>query len=718
MAGQVSPGIVLKERDATTQTIVNAQANTAALVGNFEKGPVGTITSISNEKELVTIFGKPNNNNYEDWFSAATFLDYGGQLQIVRVADTSLKNAITDAGSTTTDATKLYVAASASFAATDMVKVDNEYFLVSAITNTAGEKSLTVTRAQLGSTAVQHANAATVTKWTYANSATTTVVNETIDATETIIDLTLSTGFTVGSYFRMTNSGAGANAANEIVLITAVEGNTVIVSRGQLGTTAAAQPGAVITATLLTFAATATTTTLSEVYPRVTTTGIVAPLVKSSVDFEANYSSYTWKFAARTAGLWANSTETTGIKVVTVDGSMDSSTYDTLNLYNTTKWNTVAAKPATADDVHIAVLDYDNNVLETFLYTSKTSGTKDEQGASKYYVDVINRKSQYVYAGAPGLGSGNTTYTFAGGVSAYPTTGSVIYDSYDLFADTENINIDFVIAGGSLPVSADQISKATKVINIATGRKDCLAFISPHNGFVSLSSTSAQRDAIITFFDQLPSSSYATFDSGYKYVYDRYNDKYRFIPCNADVAGLCVQTSANLEDWFSPAGLNRGNLLNIVKLAYTPTKTDRDKLYQKRINPITSFPGQGTVLFGDKTALATPSAFDRINVRRLFLAVEKRISQLAKGVLFELNDGATRSGFANAANSYLSEIKSKRGVTDYLVVCDETNNTADVIDRNEFVAELYMKPARSINYITVTFVATRSGVSFAEVTGQ
>ena len=207
-------------------------------------------------------------------------------------------------------------------------------------------------------------------------------------------------------------------------------------------------------------------------------------------------------------------------------------------------------------------------------------------------------------------------------------------------------------------------------------------------------------------------------DSGYKYIYDKYNDAYRYIPCNADVAGVCVQTSANSEDWVSPAGLNRGNIKNAVKLAYVPTKSDRDKLYQKRINPITSFPGQGVVLFGDKTALATPSAFDRINVRRLFLAMEKRIGQLAKTVLFELNDTTTRSSFSSAANSFLSEIQSKRGVTDFLVVCDESNNTSDVIDRNEFVAEIYVKPTRSINYITITFVATRSGVSFSEVTGR
>ena len=216
----------------------------------------------------------------------------------------------------------------------------------------------------------------------------------------------------------------------------------------------------------------------------------------------------------------------------------------------------------------------------------------------------------------------------------------------------------------------------------------------------------------------MTSTSYAVFDSGYKYVSDRYNDVYRYIPCCGDVAGLCVQTSVTLEDWFSPAGLQRGNLRNAVKLAYTPTKTDRDELYQNRINPITAFPGQGIVLFGDKTALSTPSAFDRINVRRLFLALERRVASVARNVLFELNDATTRNSFFTTVNAYLGEVQAKRGVTDYLVVCDETNNTPEVIDRNEFVAEIYVKPARSINYITITFVATKTGVSFAEVTGQ
>ena len=713
MAGQVSPGIVLRERDLTGQTIVNAQANSAALVASFAKGPVGAIVNIATERELLETFGAPTNSNYEDWFVASTYLSYGGQLEVVRVEDTTLKNAVSDASAGTTDATKLLVVNSGSFASSDYVKVDDEYFLVTLVT-TGGANSLTVTRAQLGSVAADHASGATVAKWSFANSATTTVVNETIDATETIIDLTSAASFTVGSYFRLTNTGAGSNSATEIVKITAVDSNQVVVSRAQLGTTAVAQPGATITATLLTFAVTATTTTLSGAYPVVTAGVVTAPLIKSFDAYEANYSTYAWKFAARTAGVWGNS-----LKVVTIDGSISSSAYDAENLYGLIKWTTIAGSPgATANDLHVVVLDTDNNVLETFLYVSKLSTAKDDQGASKYYVDVIAQRSSYIYSGTVVPTAGNSTVTLTAGIDSYTTNVSTIATAFDLFADTEELDIDFILAGGSLSVEADQITKAQKVIDIAATRKDCVAFVSPHSGFVKLSSPTAQRDDILSFFNSIGSSSYAVLDSGYKYVYDKYNDTYRYIPCNGDVAGLCVQVSTTAEDWISPAGLNRGNVKNAVKLAYTPSKTDRDKLYQKRINPITSFPGQGVVLFGDKTALATPSAFDRINVRRLFLAIEKRIGQLGKTVLFELNDASTRSSFAGAANSFLSEVQSKRGVTDYLVVCDETNNTPDVVDRNEFVAEIFVKPSRSVNYITITFVATRSGVSFSEVTGR
>jgi hypothetical protein len=550
MAGQVSPGIVLRERDLTAQTIVTTQANTAALVGLFEKGPVGVITSITSERELLDTFGGPNDNNYQDWFTASTFLSYGGQLLIVRIAPADALNATSDTDGTT---------------------------------------------------------------------------------------------------------GTGV-------------------------------------------------------------------LISSKTEYEIEYNTYSWAFAARTAGSWGN-----GIKVAFIDTHTPD--YDAAVIFEDADGNDVlwsAYAPdftfAEMDSCHIAVLDSDNNILELYQYLSKISTAVDNEGASLYYVNVLANRSRYVYAGAPfvcAVGTGQQTFPFGAGDDDYAAAVSDYTGAYELFADTEYVNIDFVLTGGSLSTQNNTVTKALSAISIATGRKDCIAFVSPYNNFVSLSSTSAQRDAIIAFFDQLGSSnSYTVLDSGYKYVYDRYNDVYRYVPCCGDVAGLCVQTSETLEDWYSPAGTQRGNLKGVVKLAYVPGKNDRDKLYQKRINPITSFPGQGVVLFGDKTALATPSAFDRINVRRLFLAVERRVGSLAKNVLFELNDDATRATFSNAVNSYMSEVKAKRGVTDYLVVCDESNNTPDVIDRNEFVAEIYIKPARSINFITITFVATRTGVSFAEVVGR
>jgi hypothetical protein len=721
MAGQVSPGIVLRERDLTAQTIVNVQSNTAALVGSFEKGPVGTITNIATEKELFETFGKPNDNNHEDWFTGSSFLSYGGQLQVVRIQDAVLKNAISDAGTSS---------------ASDYVKVGNEYFLVTGVTNTVNEKSLSVTRAVLGSTAAaSYASSSVVTKWTLAETTPVTLITEAdaspeITATETSLTVTSVASFAVDSYAKIkrTPTGGTSSITSELVKIIGIDtdSNVVFVERGALGTTAISyeddlagdETGAPsLQLIAMDFAATATTSTLSQAYPVITTTGIQAPLIKSFENFQANFASYTWKFAARTAGTWAN-----GYKVAWVSG--DTSPYANATVAGTSlKWESIAASPAfsgasAATDFHFVVIDPSGNIVESFLFLSSVSTAKDEQGASRYYVDVINSRSQYVYASSSVV-TATGHLSLSAGVDSWNTNVANIESAYNLFQDTEEVEVDFILTGGSLALESDQVTKAQKAIGIATYRKDCVAFVSPHNAFVKLASTTAQRDDIINFFDTVGSSnSYTMFDSGYKYVYDRYNDVYRYVPCNGDVAGLCVETSNNLEDWFSPAGTQRGNLKNAVKLAYVPTKTDRDKLYSKRINPITSFAGQGIILFGDKTALATPSAFDRINVRRLFLAIEKRISRLARNVLFELNDTATRSAFFNAVNSYMAEVQAKRGVTSYLVVCDETNNTADVIDRNEFVAEVYVQPARSINYITLTFVATRTGVSFAEIIGQ
>ncbi|MFZ9205298.1 MAG: phage tail sheath C-terminal domain-containing protein, partial [Candidatus Nanopelagicaceae bacterium] len=407
------------------------------------------------------------------------------------------------------------------------------------------------------------------------------------------------------------------------------------------------------------------------------------------------------------------------------------------------------------DEVHAVVInEATNTVVERVTYLSKLTDAKSPEGNSTYWKDYINEFSRFIYVGSElGLDDQTGTGEPSGGDAAsygataispvklariLPTAGGALtggvddfaYDAgeiqaaYDEFLDTESTEVDFVLMGGSMGNEVDTIAKAEAVAAIANSRKDCIAFISPYVGAQVATSGGAaltpaeQLSRTIDFFDNIGSSSYVVLDSGIKYTYDRFNDKYRYIGCNGDVAGLCVSTSAILDDWFSPAGLNRGGLQNVVKLAFNPNKAQRDDLYTSRINPIVSFPGSGPVLFGDKTGLASPSAFDRINVRRLFLNVEKRARALAESVLFEQNDTTTRSGFAASISSYLSEVQARRGLTDFLVICDESNNTPEIIDRNEFVAELYLKPTRSINFVTVTVTATRTGVTFAEVIGR
>jgi phage tail sheath protein FI len=301
------------------------------------------------------------------------------------------------------------------------------------------------------------------------------------------------------------------------------------------------------------------------------------------------------------------------------------------------------------------------------------------------------------------------TRSLTGGVTAGPTDGELIA-AYEQLENAELIDVNLLICGphGSTVSSA--------VIDIAAERLDCMAFVSPELADV-YNNAGDEADDILTFRNTLTSTSYAVLDSGWKYQYDKYNDKYRWVPLNADVAGLCARTDAIADPWFSPGGLNRGQIKNVVKLAYSPDKTDRDTLYKKGVNPVVSFPGEGTVLFGDKTLLAKPSAFDRINVRRLFIVLEKAIATAAKYQLFEFNDAFTRAQFRNLVEPFLRDIKGRRGIYDFRVICDETNNTGEVIDRNEFVADIYIKPARSINFISLNFIATRTGVAFEEIVG-
>ena len=387
------------------------------------------------------------------------------------------------------------------------------------------------------------------------------------------------------------------------------------------------------------------------------------------------------------------------------------------------------------DELHIAVIDEDGSisgtkgeVLEVYGAVSKASDAKTPQGDNNYYPDVIYNKSSYIYwmdhnaSGSNwGTAAASTTYTdvttvsnvsLASGSDGTAATTAQKLTAYNKFADAETVDVGLIMAGNGDATHIDNL------ITIAENRKDAVVFASPERSDVAgVADANTQKDNVIAFFNAIRSSSYVMFDSGYKYMYDRYNDMYRYVPLNGDIAGLSARTDLVADAWFSPAGLNRGIIRGAVKLAFNPTKSQRDELYRARVNPVATFPGQGTVLFGDKTGLSAPSAFDRINVRRLFITLEKAVATASKFQLFEFNDEFTRANFRNIVEPFLREVQGRRGITDFLVVCDETNNTGEVIDRNEFIAEIFVKPARSINFITLQFIATRTGVSFDEVAG-
>ena len=437
------------------------------------------------------------------------------------------------------------------------------------------------------------------------------------------------------------------------------------------------------------------------------------------------------------------------------------------NLY----WKNLAPAPGTSayakdrnsrfDEVHVVVVDDTGavtgtagNIIEKWTGLSKASDAKISPSTATFYKDYIANFSEFIYGGAVEVGIGlkySTTsgytvdatgtwgqktqgvtfngigaraHTLASGndygsVGSYDVSLGDVISSYTTLENPAEYDVNYLIQGPSGGTSIYEAqAKANKLIQIASIRKDCIACISPYrSGVVGLTNSDTQTNNIVTFYDSLTSSSYAVFDSGYKYTFDRFNNTFRYIPLNGDTAGIMARTSINSYPWFSPAGSQRGTVNNAIKLAYNPSQAQRDLLYPKRINPVVFSAGAGMILFGDKTALKEASAFDRINVRRLFLNVEKRAKALAEGVLFEQNDYTTRSNFNASISSYLSEVQARRGVTDFLVVCDESNNTPEVIDRNEFVAELFLKPTRSINYVTVTVTATRTGVSFSEVVG-
>ena len=640
MASQVSPGVVIRERDLSTGVITGVSTLRAGIASTFTKGPVGKIVNIGSERELISTFGAPAESNAADWLVASEYLRYGGQLAVIRAA-TGVLNAASEGGGVLIGSKEDYEAGAGSskkFVARDAGAYGNNLRVV--IVDKVADKKLT-------------------------------------KAGHGFDDTAIGTNISDGS-------------TNHVITVI-IDDNTLGVKEGS-------------------------------------STAVAGNGITAVADFTA--SDYN-----------ALPIASTGLTYKDIGPRPGTSAY-------------ASERYLSADEVHVAVVDESTNtIVERLLYLSKLSDGKSPEGSSTYWKDYVNEFSGFIYASALAAGDvtssgedpGSTASSYgataaapeifayilstaggalSGGLDDYDYTAGEIQTAYTLFQDTEQTEVDFVLMGGSMGSEADTLSKAGAVAAVANARKDCIAFVSPYNGNqVATSGGSALTPALqlantIDFFSGIGSSSYVVKDSGIKYVYDRFSDKYRYIGCNGDVAGLCVSTSAISDDWISPAGTSRGGLQNVVKLAFNPNKAARDDLYTAAINPIVAFPGSGPVLFGDKTALASPSAFDRINVRRLFLNIEKRVKGLAEGVLFEQNDEITRSGFNAALSGYMSEVQARRGVTDYLVVCDNSNNTPEIIDRNEFVAEIFVKPTRSINYVTVTVTATKTGVSFQEVVGR
>ena len=662
MAFQVSPGVLVTEKDLTN-VIPAVSTTSGAIVITAAKGPVSEITSISSEQELVEVFGKPNSSNFEEWFTASNFLGYGNNLKIVR-PETGMVNA--------------------AVSGTAVIIRNTSHYL---------------------------------------------------------------TSFSDGS------GSVGAYAAREPGIL----GNSLRVSKCSNSTafgpqsTGAAGTGAVndASAAVGDTAITVDDGTLFQV-------GDLLEFGDTSV-FTAVPSGHYYKITAISTHLLTvarfniatGATESGGLRHAVVDNALIKRHWEYyFNFTNApTTTDDVSNAGGSLDELHIVVSDEDGaitgtagTILETFEGVSQASDAKTPQGNSNYYADVLYQKSEYVYwmdhettlGDAGELKASNTfdqagssafavfNYSLANGTDDYAATQGEITLAYDLFSDAESVDISLLMCGPSQTgADATGDTKATAVMDIATTRKDCVAFISPARAdVVDITSGIIQTANVKSFAEGLPSSSYAVIDSGYKYMYDKYNDVYRFVPLNGDTAGLCARTDNIADAWFSPGGFNRGQIRGAVKLAFNPNQLQRDELYRSRVNPVVAFPGQGTVLFGDKTAQLKPSAFDRINVRRLFIVLEKAISTASKFQLFEFNDEFTRAQFRNLVEPFLRDVQGRRGVTDFSVVCDDTNNTGDVIDRNEFRADIFIKPARSINFIQLNFVATRSGVAFSEVAGS
>jgi hypothetical protein len=723
---QLSPGVLIREVDLTVGRADNVIDNIGAIAGPFPTGPVEEVVNITTEQELINVFGKPVSTDaqYEYWMSASSFLSYGGVLKVVRVDDDNLVNANAirnSSGVSTAGEPALKIKNFDDYELNFADDIAN--YIFAAKTPGSWSNDLKVCVIDDKADQILQVTSAVSTASSVGYGVTVPLVNQPVAGIGTT---TLFTGYLKGII-----TGVGSSTLDVKITSLVSTGSTVdiAIDYQQRNEVRSIRPGKVIS--IMNSSGTATTTH---------TLGAGEDVVKDWYDEQF--------------------LELTNTRIL---------------------WSSIAPKPTTTqyavdrnsrnDAIHIAVVDdsgsvtgVQGNLLEKHLFLSKAEDSVSAVNPAQknWWKAYLAQFSSYVYVGddpsdnakvnepvyqtgfsadfSPYTNSqgqwnnpaqnvvfsalGNVTYTLTGGknyntTNTYQATLGGLVRAYRLFSNRDEVAVDYLIMGPGLSDKYESQAKAQELISIANGRKDCIAVISPHRGdVVDITNSETQTDNIISFFSSLSSSSYAVFDSGYKYTYDRFNNKFRFIACNADIAGLMVRTGIDTYPWFSPAGQQRGVLNNAIKLAYNPNKAQRDRLYPLRINSVVNQPGTGVILFGDKTALAYASAFDRINVRRLFLTVEQALERVAQAQLFEINDQITRANFVNIVEPYLRDVEAKRGIYGFRVICDETNNTPSVIDNNEFRADIFLKPTKAINYVTLTFVATRTGVSFEEVTGR
>jgi len=739
-----SPGIVVREVDLTIGRVDATSGSIGALVAPFAKGPVGEPVLVTDESDLLNNFGQPyeTDKHYEDWLVASSYLAYGGNMRVVRADDDNMKNAFTGAASDI------------------KIKSTDHY-------NQLGYDNNTITGVTFS----------TRNPGSWGNGIRVATIDGLADQ---IVGInTAGIGFgTVGTPAPpgMIGLGVTQTIPNNTILVGA--GSTSILDgflKGIITQELGNDKFGVKVVSHVSAAGTETAVDYTE-------SGIYR--FKTGFDVAGLSTSSTGSIGIITA---TSGTNTTIGYAGTIASAIDWFGEQTLTLTgagSTITWNSIVDKPGTSsyaearnarfDEIHVVVIDGKGEVtgnagtiLEKHISLSKAKDAEYSVGSTAYWRKYLYNTSTQVFGGsapagvvatnfssgftaatdigwdqdAEGIsfaGSGSNTYALDGGknydggtdlssTGALTSTLGEISTGYELFENTENFEVDFILMGSGAGTKETVQAKANKIIAVAEQRKDAVAFISPNRGTfindgtvgtVTVNGDSAITNSVIDFYSPITSTTFGVFDSGYKYMYDRFSDTFRYVPLNGDIAGTCARNDLTQFPWFSPAGNSRGAILNAVKLAYNPSKAQRDKLYTNRVNPVIFQPGDGIILFGDKTGFGKASAFDRINVRRLFIFLEDAISAAARDQLFEFNDEITRTNFVNIVEPFLRDVQAKRGIFDYVVICDETNNTASVIDNNEFVADIFIKPARSINFIGLTFVATRTGVSFEEVIGN